>query len=98
MRETVIILKIQFMLKYRIAHPGYSAVWLILVGLFFTDKYRTEPCICFEGKNMYPDFYSFILANLIVTIIKIFPTFLMYLILCLQMPFNKVIGFLSTAE
>ena len=38
MRETVIILKIQFMLKYRIVHSRYSVACLIFSGVFALPK------------------------------------------------------------
>lgn len=38
MRETVIILKIQFVLKYRMVHSNYSVACLIFSGVFALPK------------------------------------------------------------
>lgn len=95
MRETVIILKIQFVLKYRMVHSSYSVACLIFSGVLLYQKAWNRARLL-QGKNMY--LYSFILATLTVTIMKGFLTFLTHLVLCFQMPFNQVTGYFSTAE
>lgn len=63
MGETVIILKIQFVLKYRMEHSSYSVACLIFSGVFAVPKSMGQsPFVA--GKNMY--IYSFILAILTV--------------------------------
>lgn len=96
MRETVITLKIQFVLKYRMVHSSYSvAVWFSVGFLLYQKAWNRAHLL--QGKNT--NLYSFILATFtVVTIMKIFLTFLTYLVLCFQMPFNQVTGYFSTAE
>lgn len=94
MREPVVVLKIQFMLKYRVGHSSLSEARLIFLGFFFTKGVEQGPSMLGEEHSL----YSFVLATLTVTLMKRFLTILTYLLLCLQMPFNQVTGFLSTAE
>lgn len=61
MRETVIIFKIQFVLKYRMVHSSYSVASLIFSGVFALPKGMNRAHLL-QGKNMY--LYSFILATL----------------------------------
>lgn len=50
MRETVIILKIQFVLKYRMVHSSYSVACLIFSGVFALPK-STEQSPFVSGEE-----------------------------------------------
>lgn len=63
MRGTVIILKTQFVLQYRMAHPGYSVACLIPLGsllyrkvwnralqLFLREEYFSQFLLILSGK------------------------------------------------
>lgn len=52
MRETVITLKIQFVLKYRMVHSSYSAACLIFSGVFALPKSMQQSPFVAEQEHV----------------------------------------------
>lgn len=99
MRETVIVLKIQIMLKYRMVHSSFSVACLIFSGVFALPKSMEQsPFVAGEEHvSLFLHSRNF-KCNYNEKEMVWFLTFLTHLVLCFQMPFNQVACYFSIAE